>query len=62
MLHGYPDVLTPREVREILSVSKNTLYRLIREERLPAFRLGRRSWRFRKEDIRFYLMNMVEES
>ena len=62
MLRYYPDILTPREVMEILSISKNTLYHLIREERLPAFRLGKRNWRFRKEDIQFYLTNMVEES
>ena len=61
MLRCYPDILTPRDVMEILSISKNTLYRLIREERLPAFRLGRRSWRFRKDDIQFYLTNMVDE-
>ena len=62
MLRYYPDILTPKEVMEILSISKNTLYYLIREERLPAFRLGKRNWRFRKEDIQFYLTNMVEES
>lgn len=62
MLYDYPEILTGKEVMEILSVSKNTLYNLIRTERLPAFRLGKRSWRFRREDLENYLRYDVVES
>lgn len=55
MLRYYPDILTPKHVMEILSISKNTLYHLIQTNELPAFRLGPRAWRFRKEDIITYL-------
>ena len=55
MLLHYPDILTPRDVMEILSISKNTLYHMIQNNDLPAFRLGPRSWRFRRDDLIAYL-------
>ena len=61
MLYGYPEILTGSDVMNILSVSKNTLYHLIKSERLPAFRLGKRSWRFRREDLERYLLYEVDE-
>ena len=61
MLFNYPDILTGKEVMELLSISKNTLYHLIRSEQLPAFRLGKRCWRFRREDLERYLMYEVDE-
>ena len=60
MLYNYPDILTGKDVMRILSISKNTLYHLIRSERLPAFRLGKKSWRFRREDLERYLLYEVE--
>ena len=55
MLFNYPDILTPKDIMEILSISKNTLYHMIQSNELPAFKLGPRAWRFRKEDIITYL-------
>lgn len=60
MLYNYPDILTGKDVMRILSISKNTLYHLIQSERLPAFRLGKKSWRFRREDLERYLLYEVE--
>ena len=40
MLNEYPDVLTASEVRDILGISRNTLYDLIHSGTIPAFRLG----------------------
>lgn len=45
-----------REVADFLRISERTIHRMIREEKLPAFRVGR-SWRFRKEMIEKYLAN-----
>ena len=40
------------EAAEYLSVSKRTIYKLTKEGRLPAFRIGNlRHRRFRKEDL-----------
>lgn len=43
---------TIEEAAEYLCVSKRTIYKLTKEGRLPAFRIGReRHRRFRKEDL-----------
>lgn len=43
---------TIEEAAEYLCVSKRTIYKLTKEDRLPAFRIGReRHRRFRKEDL-----------
>ncbi len=43
---------TVEEAAEYLRVSRRTIYKLTREGRLPAFRIGReRHRRFRKEDL-----------
>ena len=43
---------TVEEAAQYLCVSKRTIYKLTKEGRLPAFRIGReRHRRFRKEDL-----------
>ena len=43
---------TIEEAAEYLCVSKRTIYKLTKEGRLPAFRIGRERYRrFRKEDL-----------
>lgn len=49
-LEDYPDILTSLQAMEILSVGKNTLYRMIASGQLKAFRAGRQ-WRIRKIDL-----------
>jgi len=44
------DILTIREVAGYLKVTERTLYRLVQEGKLPAFKVGN-SWRFRRADI-----------
>ena len=44
------DILTIREVADDLKVTERTLYRLVQEGKLPAFKVGN-SWRFRREDL-----------
>ncbi len=41
------EVMSMREASAYLGVSTKSLYRLLREERIPAFKLGNR-WRFKK--------------
>ena len=60
MLKEYPDILTPRDVMEILSISKNTFYSLVHQNEIPAFRLGSRSLRIQKQDLIYYLKNIVD--
>jgi len=45
-----PRVLTVRELAEYLRVHQTTVYRLLREHKLPAFRVGA-DWRFNRHAI-----------
>lgn len=55
MLEEFPDVLTPREAMDILYVSRNTFYELVRNGVLPGFKLGPKIWRVKKVDLINYL-------
>jgi len=50
-----PDYLNILEVADVLRVSKQTIYNMIRDGRINAFKCGR-EWRFKKEDI----LNSIE--
>jgi len=43
--------LTPQEVSDLLQISVQTVRRWIREENLPAYKVGPRMWRIRKGDL-----------
>ena len=44
------DVLTIDDLSTYLKISKSTLYKLVREGKIPSQKVGRH-WRFRKEAI-----------
>ena len=44
------DILTIEELSKYLRVSKSTLYKLVREGKIPSQKVGRH-WRFHKENI-----------
>ena len=58
MLEDYPDVLTTREVMEILDITKNLLYELIHTKQLPAYRIGKKKWRINKNSLIDYLSRL----
>jgi excisionase family DNA binding protein len=43
-------ILAVRQVSEMLHVAPNTVYKLIREGKIPSFRVGN-EWRFRRDQI-----------
>jgi excisionase family DNA binding protein len=43
-------ILTTKEVSEILGVHTSTVYKLIKEGKIPSFRVGS-DWRFRRDQI-----------
>ncbi len=56
------EVLTPEQVADYLQLTKDTVYRLIRQKRLAATRIGR-SYRIPKEDLQtFILCNSTRET
>lgn len=50
MAKSLGDVLTINELSVCLKISKSTLYKLVREGRIPSQKIGRH-WRFRKGAI-----------
>jgi excisionase family DNA binding protein len=50
------DVIQVAEACRLLGVHRNTLYRLIRDEQLPAFKMSRGGqWRLRRTHLREWL-------
>jgi excisionase family DNA binding protein len=47
--------LTPQEVSDLLQVSVQTVRRWIKEETLPAYKVGPRVWRIRRVDLDSWL-------
>jgi excisionase family DNA binding protein len=47
--------LTPQEVSDLLQVSVQTVRRWIKDEALPAYKVGPRVWRIRKLDLDVWL-------
>jgi excisionase family DNA binding protein len=47
-------VLTVQEAAELLSVCKNTIYKLVKEQELPSRRIGS-TIRIRKKDVLAYM-------
>ncbi|MCX5825318.1 MAG: helix-turn-helix domain-containing protein [Deltaproteobacteria bacterium] len=57
MQTGSDSVLTIQELAAYLKIPKSTLYKLVREGKIPAQKIGRH-WRFRKEAIDRWLEEM----
>lgn len=54
MLNNIKDILTLKELRELLHIGKNTALRLVQNGEIEAFRVGKQ-WRIVREDIIRYL-------
>lgn len=50
MKNSVGDVLTIEELSVYLKIPKSTLYKLVREGKIPSQKIGRH-WRFRKQAI-----------
>jgi len=55
------DVLTIEELSVYLKIPKSTLYKIVREGKVPCQKIGRH-WRFRKEAIDRWLEDMPAEA
>jgi excisionase family DNA binding protein len=56
-----PHVLTVRELAGYLRIHQVTVYRLLREQKLPAFRIGS-DWRFNREEIERWMTHEQKRS
>lgn len=59
MFEFLPDVLDVNDVAEILKLSKSTVYKMLRKEEIPSYRvgLGNKMLRVSKEDLIDYIEN-----
>lgn len=59
MFEFLPDVLDVNDVAEILKLSKSTVYKMLRKEEIPSYRvgLGNKMLRVSKEDLIDYIQN-----
>lgn len=53
MFNQYPDLLTVEEACEIMHMSRNTLYELLRDGQIKAFQIHR-IWKIPREAIEEY--------
>jgi excisionase family DNA binding protein len=61
MKTDYLTILNVREVAEYLRMSETKVYQLVKERRLPGFRIGK-SWRFRKDLLDEWLVQCTESA
>jgi excisionase family DNA binding protein len=54
------EILTIREVAELLKINEKTAYRLAADGKIPGFKVGG-SWRFERQEITSWIKRMVEE-
>jgi len=54
------EILTIREVAELLKINEKTAYRLAAEGKIPGFKVGG-SWRFERQEIARWIKRKVDE-
>jgi excisionase family DNA binding protein len=54
------EILTIREVADLLKINEKTAYKLASAGRIPGFKVGG-SWRFQREEIGNWIKRKVEE-
>jgi excisionase family DNA binding protein len=54
LIASEPEILTVKEVCELLRVTQGTVYKLVKQGRIPAFKIGT-DWRFRTDEIAHWL-------
>lgn len=58
--HMHERLLTPKQVCEILQISKSKLYRMTQKGLFDVYRIGERGIRYDLNDIEIYLKLKVE--
>ena len=54
MLNNTKDILTLKELQELMHIGKNTALRLVQSGEIEAFKIGKQ-WRVTKESIQKYI-------
>ena len=56
MFEEYEELITVDEMQQLLGVGKNTAYRLLRENKIKCFRIGR-MWKIPKKGIEEFILS-----
>lgn len=56
MFTSYPDVVNVEQLKEMLGIGITLAYRLVREQKIRAFKVGR-EYKIPKANVIYYLMN-----
>jgi excisionase family DNA binding protein len=51
MLDGFPDIMNSKDVMSVLDIKKELLYELIKQKKIPAYKIGKKEWRFNKDTL-----------
>jgi len=54
MLEQYDALLSVQELRDILNVGRNSAYELLKQGKIPAFRIGK-NWKIPKDAVIHYI-------
>lgn len=57
MLNNTKDILTLKELQELLHIGKNTALRLVQSGEIEVFKIGKQ-WRVSKESVAKYIWRM----
>jgi excisionase family DNA binding protein len=53
-MHEHKEIMTVRQLAEYFQCDKSTIYRLIKNGKIPAFKVGA-NWRFKRNTIEQWL-------
>ncbi len=59
MKEKFSDIMTVAETADYLRIGKTTLYKMVRDGKIPAFKIGNQ-WRFKRDDIEKWLEKITE--
>lgn len=54
-----PTRITWREACALLGIGQNSLYRMAKEQRIPAIPVGERGWQFHREPLELWLKQQL---
>lgn len=59
MLNQYPEIITLEELCQILMIGKNAAYRLLAEQKIKAFRIGK-VWKIPKMSVEDFILKQSQ--
>lgn len=56
LFQGYPDILTARQVQQLLGIGRHSMYHLLETNQIHCFKIGR-SYKIPKSSLITYVLN-----